>query len=103
MRNVWRDLEIRVLRKVFAFSRSRLARLSTGQSWATAGSRVFHQKFGCGVVLLTEDNKLTVSFDNVTSPKKVVDAFCEAAFDAHNEKSPKAFGVTKRHQPVDTD
>jgi hypothetical protein len=93
VRNVLRDLEVGVLSRLFAFARGRLAGLSSGRSWATAGSRVFHQKFGCGVVLLAQEHKLTVSFDRESAPKRVVDAFCEPAFDAYDKKSPKAFGA----------
>src|SRR5579884_215652 len=40
------------------------------------GNRVFHQKFGYGVVRLVEDNKLTIAFEHA-GDKKVMDAFVE--------------------------
>ena len=42
------------------------------------GARVFHQKFGYGVVTLVEGNKLTVAFDKA-GEKKVIDSFVEKA------------------------
>lgn len=93
MQKLWYDLQARAMCAIFAFTRERLAGLSTGHSWALVGSRVFHQKFGCGVVLRANGHKLTVCFDAVPSPKTVVDAFCEAAFDAYDKKNPKAFGA----------
>ena len=93
MRDVLRDLEARVLIAIFAFTRARLAALGSGHSWAITGSRVFHQKFGCGIVLRANDHELTICFDAVPRPKTVIDAFCEPAFDAYDKKSPKAFGT----------
>jgi DNA helicase-2/ATP-dependent DNA helicase PcrA len=43
-----------------------------------SGARVFHQKFGYGVVRLVEGNKLTVAFDKA-GEKKVIDSFVEKA------------------------
>ena len=40
------------------------------------GERVFHQKFGYGLVRGVEGNKLTVSFDKA-GEKKVIDTFVE--------------------------
>jgi DNA helicase-2/ATP-dependent DNA helicase PcrA len=42
------------------------------------GDRVFHQKFGAGTVLVVEDNKLAIEFDQA-GEKKVMDAFVEKA------------------------
>ena len=42
------------------------------------GERVFHQKFGYGLVKGVEGNKLTVSFDKA-GEKKVIDSFVERA------------------------
>ena len=42
------------------------------------GDRVFHQKFGNGTVLVVEDNKLAIDFDQ-SGEKKVMDAFVEKA------------------------
>ena len=41
-----------------------------------AGERIFHQKFGYGVIAHVEGNKLTVNFDKA-GRKKVVDSFVE--------------------------
>jgi DNA helicase-2/ATP-dependent DNA helicase PcrA len=52
---------------------------STGsQSRYTAGERVFHQKFGYGLVAEVDGNKLTVDFDKA-GRKRVVDSFLEPA------------------------
>ena len=40
------------------------------------GDRVFHQKFGYGLIRLVEGNKLTVAFDKA-GEKKVIDSFVE--------------------------
>ena len=40
------------------------------------GERVFHQKFGYGLVTAVEGNKLSVSFDKA-GDKKVIDTFVE--------------------------
>jgi DNA helicase-2/ATP-dependent DNA helicase PcrA len=42
------------------------------------GERVFHQKFGYGLVSAVEGNKLTVAFDKA-GEKKVIDSFVERA------------------------
>jgi len=42
------------------------------------GSRVFHQKFGYGVVTAAEDNRLDIAFDKAGS-KRVLDRFVEKA------------------------
>jgi DNA helicase-2/ATP-dependent DNA helicase PcrA len=42
------------------------------------GDRVFHQKFGAGTVLVVEDNKLGIAFDQA-GEKKVMDSFVEKA------------------------
>src|SRR5580704_17846483 len=44
----------------------------------SVGDRVFHQKFGYGMVRAVEDNKLTIDFEH-TGDKKVMDAFVERA------------------------
>lgn len=49
-----------------------------GSSTFTAGSRVFHDKFGYGKVVFSEGNKLTVDFDK-TGRKKVISTFVTAA------------------------
>jgi DNA helicase-2/ATP-dependent DNA helicase PcrA len=52
---------------------------STGsQSRYAAGARVFHQKFGYGVVAEVDGNKLTVDFDKA-GRKRVVDSFLDPA------------------------
>ncbi len=43
-----------------------------------AGDRVFHQKFGYGIIRAVEDNKLTISFEHA-GEKKVMDSFVEKA------------------------
>jgi DNA helicase-2/ATP-dependent DNA helicase PcrA len=43
-----------------------------------AGDRVFHQKFGYGVIQKVEDNKLDINFEHA-GDKKVMDAFVERA------------------------
>jgi len=42
------------------------------------GERVFHQKFGYGIVNAVEGNKLTVAFDKA-GEKKVIDQFVQRA------------------------
>ena len=42
------------------------------------GDRVFHQKFGYGVIRIVEDNKLSIDFEHA-GDKKVMDAFVERA------------------------
>jgi DNA helicase II / ATP-dependent DNA helicase PcrA len=42
------------------------------------GDRVFHQKFGYGVIRVVEDNKLEINFEHA-GDKKVMDAFVERA------------------------
>ncbi len=42
------------------------------------GDRVFHQKFGYGIVRVVEDNKLEINFEHA-GDKKVMDAFVERA------------------------
>ena len=42
------------------------------------GERVFHLKFGYGLVKAVEGNKLTVAFDKA-GEKKVIDSFVERA------------------------
>ena len=49
-----------------------------GGSLYKVGERVFHQKFGYGLVSAVEGNKLTVEFDKA-GQKKVIDAFVERA------------------------
>ncbi|MEO1251116.1 MAG: UvrD-helicase domain-containing protein [Pseudomonadota bacterium] len=49
-----------------------------GASQFATGQRVFHQKFGYGVISQIEGQKLTVDFEH-SGPKKVIDTFVEAA------------------------
>ncbi len=49
-----------------------------GRSKFTKGQRVFHQKFGYGMISSIEGQKLTVDFEH-SGPKKVIDTFVEAA------------------------
>ena len=42
------------------------------------GDRVFHLKFGYGLIKAVEGNKLTVAFDKA-GEKKVIDSFVEKA------------------------
>jgi DNA helicase-2/ATP-dependent DNA helicase PcrA len=57
----------------------RLVAVSEPASSAYArGARVFHQKFGYGLVRAVEGNKLTVAFDKA-GEKKVIDSFVEKA------------------------
>ena len=42
------------------------------------GARVFHQKFGYGVVKAADDDKLDVAFDKA-GEKRVLDRFLERA------------------------
>ncbi|MEM8770794.1 MAG: UvrD-helicase domain-containing protein [Pseudomonadota bacterium] len=49
-----------------------------GSSKFQKGQRVFHQKFGYGIVSIIEGQKLTVDFEH-SGPKKVIDTFVEAA------------------------
>jgi len=44
----------------------------------SVGDRVFHQKFGYGIVRAVEDNKLEINFEHA-GDKKVMDAFVERA------------------------
>ena len=46
-----------------------------GAGWSK-GERVFHQKFGYGLVTLVEGNKLTVDFEKA-GEKRVIDSFVE--------------------------
>lgn len=50
---------------------------SSGTSKFSRGDRVFHIKFGYGVVQAVEGNRLTVAFDKA-GEKKVIDSFIEA-------------------------
>jgi len=49
-----------------------------GRSKFAKGQRVFHQKFGYGIISTIEGQKLTVDFEH-SGPKKVIDTFVEAA------------------------
>jgi DNA helicase-2/ATP-dependent DNA helicase PcrA len=52
---------------------------STGRSAGyVKGERVFHEKFGYGLVAAVEGNKLTVNFDKA-GEKRVVDGFVTRA------------------------
>jgi len=48
-----------------------------GGDWSK-GERVFHQKFGYGLVMGIEGNKLLVEFEKA-GEKKVIDSFVEKA------------------------
>jgi len=57
----------------------RLVAVSAPQASAyKVGGRVFHEKFGYGLVQMVEGNKLTVAFDKA-GEKKVIDTFVKAA------------------------
>ena len=47
---------------------------STGTSRFAVGERVFHQKFGYGLIEDVDGNKLTIAFDKA-GRKRVVDSF----------------------------
>jgi ATP-dependent DNA helicase UvrD/PcrA len=51
---------------------------STGQAAFALGERVFHEKFGYGVVAEVDGNKLTIEFDKA-GRKRVVDSFLARA------------------------
>ena len=51
---------------------------SSAASAFRRGQRVFHQKFGYGLVKSVDGNKLTVAFDKA-GEKKVIDSFVETA------------------------
>ena len=73
--NRLRRFEVKALGNVFGFVRNRLGRLERRNPLASR--RIFHQKFGNGVVILAEGNKLLVCFDRVSELKRVVDSFVE--------------------------
>jgi ATP-dependent DNA helicase UvrD/PcrA len=54
---------------------------STGHSGYVLGERVFHQKFGYGMVAQVDGNKLTIDFDKA-GRKRVVDSFVARASQA---------------------
>ncbi len=54
-----------------------VARDSEGSSF-TAGTRIFHQKFGYGRIIAVDGNKLTIDFDKA-GEKRVLDSFVSAA------------------------
>jgi DNA helicase-2/ATP-dependent DNA helicase PcrA len=54
----------------------RLVAISEPASAFVAGERVFHQKFGYGLITGVEGNKLTVAFDKA-GEKRVIDSFVE--------------------------
>ena len=58
--------------------RRRIVATSTETSEFKRGDRVFHLKFGHGVVTAVEGNKLTVAFEKA-GDKKVIDSFVEKA------------------------
>ncbi|HQT73461.1 MAG TPA: UvrD-helicase domain-containing protein [Acidiphilium sp.] len=87
------SLELRNAPPVFATARPLVAaRRASGEhvdAWAatprpprpdriTEGTRVFHQKFGYGVVIDAEDDRLDIRFDNA-GEKRVLDRFVERA------------------------
>jgi DNA helicase-2/ATP-dependent DNA helicase PcrA len=60
----------------------KLVASSTGRGAGYApGERVFHQKFGYGLIAAVEGNKLTVNFDKA-GEKKVLDTFVTRAREA---------------------
>jgi DNA helicase-2/ATP-dependent DNA helicase PcrA len=54
----------------------RLVAISEPASAFVAGERVFHQKFGYGLITGVEGNKLTVAFDKA-GEKRVIDSFVD--------------------------
>ena len=56
--------------------RAKAVSVSAGKSKFKKGERVFHQKFGYGVIASIEGQKLTVDFEHSGS-KKVIDTFVE--------------------------
>jgi DNA helicase-2/ATP-dependent DNA helicase PcrA len=44
----------------------------------SAGERVFHEKFGYGLIRAVEGNKLTIDFDKA-GEKRVIDSFVARA------------------------
>ncbi len=54
----------------------KLVAISDAPSAYSRGDRVFHQKFGYGLIRAVEGNKLTVAFDKA-GEKKVIDSFVE--------------------------
>ena len=66
-----------VVSRVVIEGEGRLVATSDAKASAyTRGERVFHQKFGYGIVSAVEGNKLTVGFDKA-GEKKVIDTFVE--------------------------
>jgi DNA helicase-2/ATP-dependent DNA helicase PcrA len=60
----------------------KLVASSTGRGAGyVEGERVFHQKFGYGLIAAVEGNKLTVNFDKA-GEKKVLDTFVTRAREA---------------------
>lgn len=69
-------------------ARSRKAPVIDGDSWQVesrksaggykVGMRVFHQKFGYGIIQAVDDTRLEISFDKA-GDKKVIDSFVEPA------------------------
>ena len=51
---------------------------STAVSVHTVGDRVFHQKFGYGIIQAVDDTRLEIAFDKA-GDKKVIDSFVEPA------------------------
>ena len=63
----------------FVEGEGRLVATSTpGASTFKRGERVFHQKFGYGLVTAVEGDKLSVTFEQA-GEKKVIDRFVERA------------------------
>lgn len=69
-------------------SRGRKAPIIDGDSWQvearessggyTVGMRIFHQKFGYGIIQAVDDTRLEIAFDKA-GDKKVIDSFVEPA------------------------
>jgi DNA helicase-2/ATP-dependent DNA helicase PcrA len=51
-----------------------VARSGDGDANYRRGDRIFHQKFGYGLVRMVDGNKLTVDFDKA-GEKRVIDSF----------------------------
>ena len=54
-----------------------VARGADSETYAK-GERVFHEKFGYGVISAVEGNKLTIDFDKA-GEKRLIDRFVEKA------------------------
>ena len=66
----------RAMRSTGRMIEGELAASDSGVSSYEGGERVFHQKFGYGIVTRVEGNKLTIAFDKA-GEKRVIDSFVE--------------------------